>query len=78
MFACCDLCYVQYINEDGSIDYEPIFKAIEERTTEIIKESRQRLKEGKGLKTRGVPSYSFNPNKLCKCKCHIKGTQVMH
>ena len=31
MFACCNLCYVKYIREDGSIDAAVYRKALKER-----------------------------------------------
>jgi len=78
MFACCNFCYVKYLNEDGSMNYDVYFDEVEKYVAEMVVLAKQRLKEGKGLKYRGIPEIMFDPDRICKCDCHIKGTQVMH
>jgi len=68
MFACCQMCYVKYINEDGTLDvnrYNAEWNSVEEEYKD---------------KNKGKPIYRqiVKPDKPCMCKCHQDGLDVFH
>ena len=64
MLACCKLCGLQYVNDDGTIDPEALKQAQTHYNEYAEKNNRPKL------------NYSqFTP---CKCSCHTKGSDTLH
>jgi len=62
MMPCCSLTYSQYINEDSSIDFDELNKAISELPHDLQVEFQKKLKH----------------DNICKCSCHVKGCCCLH
>lgn len=62
MFPCCNLTYEKYINEDGSLDKDEVWKII------------MRLRS-KGVGVAFIEKWQRN---ICKCSCHKKGIDILH
>ncbi len=76
MFSCCNVNGF-YLNGDGSVDFKAYLKCVEESIKYRLKDIEER---GRFTKTRGIPEYTFNEDKICKCRCHSKkdGMNIMH
>lgn len=66
---CCNYCYVQYINEDKSLDKDMIEKIEKESKEDIEKYNKEHPERSKPLIFRPVS---------CRCECHVKGQIVLH
>lgn len=64
MMPCCDLCYEEYLREDGSVDEEALARARDKRRKRQLDQGRVPTEES------GEPS--------CRCECHVIGRCVLH
>ena len=62
MMACCDHTYEKYLNEDESVNTEALTK----------------LLVADGLTPEAVRCVLAGTDRLCKCGCHVIGSEVIH
>lgn len=65
MMACCSLCYIKYLNPDGSLDLQALNDGIEKY--KILAEQRK-------IDDKRIVEH----NGYCRCNCHRKDMKVLH
>ena len=80
MMPCCDTTYAQYLNEDGSVDWEVYLDAMDRAFKYQTDQARKFLKDNpQGTPFRNVEfKLTLDPTKVCTCSCHVKGLGCMH
>jgi hypothetical protein len=73
MMPCCDLCYVKYINEDGTIDLTAVEEERQIRAATRPDGIAERDPDKLPMLEPMGEEYG-----LCRCDCHRKGVEVMH
>jgi len=74
MFNCC-FTNEKYINSNGEINYKKYYKAVKNYIKYVLKQIKNKPK---GSLKKGIPEITFNPNKICKCKCHYDNENLIH
>jgi len=72
MMPCCDLCYVKYINRDGTINHALI--AEERAMRSLTRPDGIAERKPDELPTVGP----VGEEGICRCDCHREGVEVMH
>lgn len=82
--ACCEKCYVHYINEDGTIDKEFLQKSFGKDSKVVVEDDLNNpfieIIKKHGQRTPKITYVISNGNKkeICTCPCHVKGSVVFH
>lgn len=83
-FACCDYCYQEYINADGTLQMDFIKFNFGE-SAQVVQEPRTDEFALLAAKMNGTPVGNDTfvivgavKQKLCMCECHKAGVNVMH
>ena len=65
MFPCCNMCYEKYLNKDFTLNLDALITIIEEETLTTFNKDREELRKDA-------------EEKICRCRCHIIGSIVIH